>query len=571
MRPRDRIKPWFWPGIAGIPVPAVRAALINPPDPSSSDNSRLVAPLGLGYLAAFAEKAGFHVDVFDLALDLAPDVDFLKLIGVFDDYQVYGITTYTESFQSAVQLAKLIRKERPRSLVVFGGYHVSILDVETLRDFSEIDVVVRGEGEVRFSRLLQTFGLGQRQFPDIPSITWRSPLGEIIRNEDDQFLLDQDSLPYPRTYARYGPPTYLNFFDWKNGLEKTSISMVSSRGCPKRCTFCSIAILNPLWRARSVASMMDEITARYSASPFSHIFFQDANFFVRPSRSLDFSRALYAFNPNITWSGTATPDHIVKHEAVIAEIGGLNCSFVGVGIESGNEGSLARYGKGNDLATNREAIRILDEAGISLALDFIMFEPEMSLGDVLSNLDFLAEFELDAEWPTNLFQELQFYPGTVARTQFLSRCGGLVSDHEIPTTLFFDPEVQAVFDFATYFRLRLQPSINDTIRKIYERVYPAIRLGPDAPQEMIIYSQRCFEAAIRLRHLPFAMLRDYSASIYDVGNCPDSIAHIAGVEQRVSSLLRKAREQYERLEVCNRRAGLAARQSHQPSRIAHRV
>jgi radical SAM superfamily enzyme YgiQ (UPF0313 family) len=567
MRPRDRIRPVALASAERPSRQLIRAALVNPPDPSSSGSSRLVPPLGLGYVAAFAESAGFHVDLFDFALNLKPDAPFLRSTGLFDGYDVYGITSYTDGVDSAVGLASLVRAANPRALIVFGGYHVSILDRESLRDFSVIDVVVRGEGESQFARILQIVASGGRNFANVPSLTWRTTGGQIIKNEDDEFLADQDALPPPKISFRHGPPRYVNYFDWKMGVEKNSISMVSSRGCPKRCTFCSIVLLNPLWRSRSVGSMMDEISLRYAAAPFEHIFFQDANFFVRPSRSLEFARALSAFNRTITWSGTATPDHIVKHADVIAELGRLNCTSIEVGIESGNESSLARYGKGNNIDTNRQAIRILEDAGISVALDFIMFEPEMSLRDVLANFEFLSEFDLDAEWPSILFQELQLYPGTVARQKYLARRGECICEHAVPITRFSDPSVQAVFDFSVEFRKKFKLRIDDAIRELYRCLYPLIRADSGAT-ELIAECQQGFATAIRLRHLPFSALKDCAENF--AGHPDDeALARLGAIwDAQSSALLQECMVQSDRLHRLVQRAGLELNRKYFPSRVA---
>jgi len=517
----------------------MRVALINPPDPSSSGNSRLVPPLGLGYVASFARRAGHHVDLYDLALDLQPTVEFLTSIGLLGDYDVYGLTSYTDSFAAASELAASLRLLNRQTKIVFGGYHVSLLHKETLRDCPEVDIVVRGEGEERFAEILRILSLGSEDFSNVSSVTWRKSSGEIVANTDDDFLLDQNVLPTPATDLTYGPKDYLNYFDWRLGVSRPSISMVSSRGCPKRCTFCSIAVLNPLWRARSVSSLLNEIEERYIKSPFEHVFFQDANFFVKPTRSLEFSKALREFNPAITWSGTATPDHIVKHPDVITELGTLNCAYIEVGIESGNEASLARYGKGNSVETNRRALQILESAGISVGLDFIMFEPEMTLEDLSKNIDFLKEFQLDAEWPAGIFfQELQMYPGTVARREFLRKTDTLCDDHLVPATRFFDQRVQSVFDYCTDYRRAFQAHTDELIREFYRYLYHSMS-GTQVSPEFTRISQESFAAVIRLRHLPLQLIEDIVRLVK--GNA--SLTEFATAMKRPVSLLFKANQQ----------------------------
>ncbi|WP_395687411.1 B12-binding domain-containing radical SAM protein [Caenimonas koreensis] len=368
----------------------LNVALVNPPDPQSAGNERLMPPLGLGYIASYARAIGHDVDLFDYALDLDVSEEYLQKTGLFGkEYAVYGISTYTDTFAQGIKLAEKIRKNRPRCKIVMGGYHVSILHEETLRDFPVIDAVVRGEGEVTFSKYLEALSAGDEAMALLPGLTWRS--GErVISNASAKTLVEQDLIPVPARDFKYSPGSYVEYLSRESGVTRRTISMVSSRGCPKRCTFCSITVLDPLWRARSVESMMFEIRKLYEQAPFDHILFEDANFFVRPTRTLEFSRKLFEFNPRITWSGTSTPDHIVKHKDVIKEIGALNCAALEVGIESGNEGSLKRFGKGNTVETNKAVIAVLEGSGIALGLDFIMFDPMMTTRELDANLDFIA-------------------------------------------------------------------------------------------------------------------------------------------------------------------------------------
>src|SRR6516165_10152805 len=108
------------PGLGGVPPnpPAarIRAALVNPPDPCSSDNSRLLPPLGLGYIASVARLRGHHVDVFDLALEVNPPLNLLQAKGIFDSYDVYGFSTYSDTVTNTVALASRIKQQCPDAL-----------------------------------------------------------------------------------------------------------------------------------------------------------------------------------------------------------------------------------------------------------------------------------------------------------------------------------------------------------------------------------------------------------------------------------------------------------------------
>ena len=165
---------------------------------------------------------------------------------------------------------------------------------------------------------------------------------------------------------------------------------------------------------------MAEIIDLHAVAPFGHVYFVDANFAVSAKRTLAFSRALHKWNPTITWSGTATADLILRHADVLPEIGRLNCAHLEIGIESGSESQLARYNKRTSLSDNVNAIRLLRRCGISLGLDFIMFDPETTIGELRQNLTFLHQAELfGTSPPACLFNSMRLYPGTPARTRYI--------------------------------------------------------------------------------------------------------------------------------------------------------
>jgi radical SAM superfamily enzyme YgiQ (UPF0313 family) len=459
-----------------------------------------------------ARLRGHHVDVFDLALEVNPPLNLLQAKGIFDSYDVYGFSTYSDTVTNTVALASRIKQQCPDALIVLGGYHASLKDKETLIDFGDIDLIVRKEGELTFAETLDILaesGTLSSDWSNVLGVTWRGPDGKIIRNPDRP-VIDQELLPFPvHPEGRFAAGPYITFVDGRSLSLKPTLSMVSSRGCPKRCTFCSIIVINPLWRARSPGSIMSEISYFYKIQAFRHVMFQDANFFVKPSRTLAFAEALYSFNPQITWSATATADNIVKHEDVLRKIGNLNCAYLEVGIESGNNNSLGRFAKGPDAAINQRAIELLDENNIALGLDFIMFEPEMTINDLQQNLSFLMRNELFGRWPADfLFQELRLYPGTVLRDRCADRLQTTFDDHVVPDTPFCDRTVEVVFHISQQYYRRYYRRIADTVKRHLDVVIP-LTLDCERQASADALSRKCQNAqalAIRLQHAPYTFV-----------------------------------------------------------------
>ncbi|HEX8772694.1 MAG TPA: radical SAM protein [Pyrinomonadaceae bacterium] len=488
----------------------LRAALLNPQDSSSADGFRVMPPLGLGYLASVARAHGFHVDIFDFAAAERLDEESLIRCGLLE-YEVYGISSYTETFTDAVKLARLLRRRRPDALIVLGGYHASSAAEHVLADVPEIDVLVRREGEEAFTRILQARFAGA-PLADIPGTVTRSAAGEIVEGAPASGLLSLDELPLPALDVKFGPEKYYHFTHAGRHEIKETLGIVSSRGCPKRCTFCSIVVLSPKWRARSVESLMNEVRYRYERKPFRHITFQDANFFVYPPRTLEFARRLYAFDPDITWSGTATADTIVQHAGILSEIARLNCAYLEVGIESGNARSLARFNKRTTVDDNCQALRLLREAGIDIGLDFIMFEPEMMFEDLVENVEFLYRNELFGYWPADhLFSDLRLYPDTPVRAAYEMRLGQPFAPHSLPSVPYADEVIQAAAACMHYYQEKAQTVTDQLFKSLSASVNQLLFTDRQALEKnpaLVHLCQRAQETIVKLRHLPYTFLCD---------------------------------------------------------------
>lgn len=512
--------------------PQLRVALINPPDPSSSDSwNRWIPPLGLGYLASVARSHGFHVDLFDLSRDFDLGVRDLQKMGLFD-YEVYGLSTYTEIWPSCVSMVRQIRNKQPTSVIVVGGYHATSADAEILIDYPEIDFVIRNEGEEPFTELLNAL-VKNHQFDNIEGLTWRDSNGKPLCNPPRSNLLNLNLLPYPVRDFVHFPKRHWNLTLAGQRANKDVISLVSSRGCPKRCTFCSIIVLSPSYRIRSADSLMEEIRYLYAKQPFGHIIFQDANFFVKVSRTIQFARELHAFNPSITWSGTATADQVSRHGDVLNEIGQLNCAFLEIGIESGNDATLGRFNKKTRVEHNEEALLLLSRAGIGIGLDFIMFEPDMTINDLKENVRFLFRNELFGYWPCeHLFQELRLFPGTPMREEHRKRLGIEFNPHEMPETPLYDPALKTAWRCMHWYMANYHLRVNQLMREIIEPVNRLLfgNTAAVVDHELLRLCQRAHASMVHLRHLPYHFLERLTCISEDLLSTCETEEAIANIE-----------------------------------------
>lgn len=226
---------------------------------------------------------------------------------------------------------------------------------------------------------------------------------------------------------------------------------------------------------------------------------------------------LQAYRPGVTFSGSARADQLVRVGGDLARLAALGLRFVEVGVEAGSARALARYGKGNTVDQNLEAVRQLQRAGVDIALDFIMFYPDAVVDDLRDNLDFLRRAGLTELLPhDHYYTYLTPYVGTPLRPFYEEMLGGErfpLDDLPVPDELFVEDDVRRVFrrfvrDFAP---------TRAHVARLIETVEPAaLRARTNAPE----LAQRLRLEAITLRHVPFLAL----AALCDGDD--DSVAEI---------------------------------------------
>ena len=234
----------------------MKVALINPRFRLPID-TRTTAHLGLAYLAAVSARRGDEVRVYDADVEEQPLEDFIQ---EFRPHLV-GITANTPQVKQAWRTAAKIKKVHDVPIVL-GGPHVSVaaesLDFESCQQ-PDVDMVVRGEGETSWTIISERIESYLRDQPtyqsrdifdpernlwsDVLGISFKTSDRQLHRNPDRPAMPDLDSLPWP-AYHFFKMHKYTNLqpaTDHVSGAQ--SFSIMTSRGCPYRCTFCSQSIM----------------------------------------------------------------------------------------------------------------------------------------------------------------------------------------------------------------------------------------------------------------------------------------------------------------------------------------
>jgi radical SAM superfamily enzyme YgiQ (UPF0313 family) len=302
-------------------------------------------PLGPLYLTRALEGAGYSVDFRDYQMNTYEDpfsidncVDFLK-----DSSDIVGVSVMANLLPFAILVSKELKHRYPDRTIILGGVGAKSVEPQILSRFPEIDIIAYGEGEVSGPMLLDHL-VHNKNLADCPNIFYREN-GNVVQAGSCERIKNLDRIAYP-AYDRIDVTKY-------NG-----IGMMSSRGCPYRCSFCSVA---PVWNyepyVRSSEGIIAEIDYLLKKGKTNLFLFQDEYFLASPERAKDFSRKLIASGLDIRWKAFGRVN-LIDGEAMdlMAKSG---CVEIRFGVESGSDEILSSVAKG---FTVEQAIDVVSEA-----------------------------------------------------------------------------------------------------------------------------------------------------------------------------------------------------------------
>lgn len=372
--------------------------LIDPPWYRLFDRSMQAFPTSLCSLAAYLERKDIDVKVWNGDLcgqpafltggDLTQRHDTYRArlrnprwtgwesvaaIALKERPKVVGIGIKTAQFDSALMVARIVRKALPRTIVVVGGPHPTLRPQDFV-DCEDVDAIIRGEGELPFLRLVQA-ALSDSQ---------RGSLLEKLRM-DKVFSLSVATNPIP--LDSLPPPARHLLIDSRKLAPAGFGRIIGSRGCPWQCEFCCSPIL---WgrriRYRSPHNVLSEIITTQKAFGTFDFAFEDDCLLGNRRWAHEFCQAVKQVGVKIRWGALARAN--LLNESLLQELAAAGLSLLEVGIESGNERTLRETKKGIRRADSVTARQLCKDAGVRfLALVMLGF-PWESECDVMRTIDF---------------------------------------------------------------------------------------------------------------------------------------------------------------------------------------
>jgi anaerobic magnesium-protoporphyrin IX monomethyl ester cyclase len=341
-------------------------------------------PLGISYIASSLKTAGHDVTIIDCTF-MDRDEALEKTLAA--RAEVVGIYSMVTMLDVSIWFARNLRDKT--RLLVAGGPLPTCDPSSFLDDF---DMVVRGEGEQTMLDLLEAVRLGS----DLSTVTGivfrdRSSAGhdQVIHTRERTFRKDLDGIPFP---ARELLPNeqYIRYARKKYGYSITTV--MSTRGCPYRCEFCSNVVFGGSYRERSPVNVVDEIEQALSWG-YDRISFADDVFTMKKERVVQICDEILQRGLDFNWECLGRVDSLDACTAQKMKQAG--CTRIYFGIESGNEEILKIMQKRITPEQARNAVMIAQQAGLEVGAFFIPFYPGDTDDSVLQTLHFAASLPLD--------------------------------------------------------------------------------------------------------------------------------------------------------------------------------
>jgi magnesium-protoporphyrin IX monomethyl ester (oxidative) cyclase len=390
----------------------MRVCLIIPPryyyknSFKAGEGADVGVPVGLLTIAAVLEKGGHEVKVIDCLVDRRAEEkkidDKLASYGLLprelrkeiEEFRpsVVGISNmFSAQIMAAVETAHLVKMIDSSIKVVVGGAHVSVKGEEFLEQNDSVDFAIVAEGEYTMLELLEAVE-GKRLLRDVKGLIYKEN-GRAIRNHDREFIEPLDELPFP-AYHLVDMEAYLSASKRKmysrDTEEDRAITMITSRGCPFNCVFCSVHIhMGKRWRPHSADYVVRHIKLLVDRYNVKQIHFEDDNISASRKRMHELLDKMMEQDINVKWD---TPNGIradTLDEPLLRKMKKAGCKGLKIGIESGDQYVLDNIIKKNlRLEKVVEIAKLCRKIGIPLGAFYIIGFP----GETVKNMENTARF-----------------------------------------------------------------------------------------------------------------------------------------------------------------------------------
>lgn len=350
-------------------------------------------PVGVGYLMAVLKQNNIHTLCYDEQVEKHILNKINHDIHLFKKPYIFGFSVLSAAFNNALKLSSDLKKIYPDCIIVFGGIHPTAMPDEVL-SYNHIDLVVRGEAENIISELYQCLKQ-HKDISHIESVSYRKN-GSIVHNPRSEGVLNLDELPaFP--YELFQNKKYDSGF------------VMSSRGCPYNCIFCSNKINSQRkFRYRNPDLVVNELSLLYHKYKRKYVYFIDDNLLANQQRILQLSKRIKESDiaGKMIYNFQARGDNSAPE--VLKEL--YDAGFKGVyfGIETSSEQLMKTLNKGETVEQVVKAIQMAKKIGYHVSGNYIFGLPGETHSDRWDAIKLTKNLNLDLVKYNNATP----YPGT---------------------------------------------------------------------------------------------------------------------------------------------------------------
>ncbi|HAB62454.1 MAG TPA: radical SAM protein [Lachnospiraceae bacterium] len=369
--------------------------------------------MGIAYIAACLREEQHIVDIVEIN-DISNKKAVQELLE--NQYDVYGFTTTCITLKYALELSKIIKEADPKGLIIYGGHMATFSGEDILKNYNQVDCIIKGEGELTFCDLMNCLEM-QGDLATIEGIIYRDLKDNVINNEDRELIEDLDTLPFP---------VRDQFLQHNQNLQYIRLS--TSRGCYGNCAFCSSFVgrkqKGPRWRGRSPRNVVDEIEYLVKEYNFHTFDFVDSSFEdvgkAGKQRIKEIAEEIIRRGLPIYYNCCFRAESWHQEDAQLLEqLIKSGLEKVNIGFESGNDNGLKILNKNAKMKDNWNTVKLFRKfPDIYITFGFIMFHPYSSMEDVYDNATFLYETGI-GQVIRHYFWVLEVYPGTLMEQKLL--------------------------------------------------------------------------------------------------------------------------------------------------------
>lgn len=354
---------------------------LNPYHPKSVTKvTGCFPPLGLLYLAAVLRSRGLaDVEVYDANVGQDDSETFRRRVGS-SGAQIVGFTSSTFEWLTTLEAVRMAKEELPEALIVVGGPAVGAYPRECLAS-GDIDIGVIGEGEETFAEIVKRFDSGQ-SLSDIRGTVCRVN-GGLRVNPARPYIEDLDSLPFPAREL-VDHTAYSAIF-----IRKPFATVITSRGCPFRCSFCSRIYFGTKVRSRSAESVVAEFEDCVDRFGVREIMVYDDTFGINARVARRICDLIIARGESFRWSVRTRVDCVDAD--LLERLRRAGCYKLHMGVESGSQRILDAMKKGITLEQIREVFRLANQLGFETVGYFMFGYP----GETLETMQLTRQLSLE--------------------------------------------------------------------------------------------------------------------------------------------------------------------------------